>query len=305
MIISDGLGGCQARRSSVVSIVWVPLRSRYPALAAAQSKRPPDKEADAELTATTTANLPEAFDQAAASYDRMVGLNPGYHGHLRSAAEALSQSLPIGGLGAASAEVRLADLGCGSGASTRALVRAAYASGLRPVVVGIDASAGMLDQARDKSWPPGVRFEVGMAEELAYSRESWGLGDRVAGVLAAYLFRNVAERDKVLAAVYDLLVENGALVVQEYSVAGSRLAKAVWSLVCWSVVIPLGWLTSRQTRLYRYLWRSVLEFDSVQTFADRLYGAGFVDVEVRTAPGWQRGILHTFRARKPAATTGS
>jgi hypothetical protein len=22
---------------------------------------------------------------------------------------------------------------------------------------------------------------------------------------------------------------------------------------------------------------------------------------VRTVPGWQRGILHTFRARKPAA----
>ncbi len=67
------------------------------------------------------------------------------------------------------------------------------------------------------------------------------------------------------------------------------------------MVIPLSWLTSRQTRLYRYLWRSVLQFDSVQAFADRLYAAGFVDVEVRTVPGWQRGILHTFRARKPAA----
>jgi hypothetical protein len=71
--------------------------------------------------------------------------------------------------------------------------------------------------------------------------------------------------------------------------------------VCWLVIIPLGWLTSRRTRLYRYLWRSVRSFDSVQTFVDRLYGAGFVDVEVRTAPGWQRGILHTFRARKPAS----
>ena len=83
------------------------------------------------------------------------------------------------------------------------------------------------------------------------------------GVFAAYLFRNVTERDKVLAAVYDLLADDGTLVVQEYSVAGSRLAAFVWSLVCWSVVIPLSWLTSRQTRLYRYLWRSVLGFDSV------------------------------------------
>jgi ubiquinone/menaquinone biosynthesis C-methylase UbiE len=127
----------------------------------------------------------------------------------------------------------------------------------------------------------------------------------VSGMFAAYLFRNVSERDKVLAAVFDLLDDDGTLVVQEYSVSGSRLASAIWSLVCWSVVIPLGWLTSRQTRLYRYLWRSVLQFDSVQTFADRLYGAGFVDVEVRTVPGWQRGILHTFRARKSAAAPDS
>jgi ubiquinone/menaquinone biosynthesis C-methylase UbiE len=255
------------------------------------------------VTAITTANVSQAFDEAAGSYDLMVGLNPGYHGHLRSAAEALVEQLPTDDSGIGG--VRLADLGCGSGASTRAVLRAAYAAGLRPLVVGVDASAGMLDQARVKSWPPGVSFEVGMAEELAFAREDWGLGGQLPGVFAAYLFRNVTERDKVLAAVFELLVDDGALVVQEYSVAGSRVAKAVWSLVCWSVVIPLGWLTSRQTRLYRYLWRSVLQFDSVQAFADRLYDAGFVDVEVRTVPGWQRGILHTFRARKPATTPDS
>jgi ubiquinone/menaquinone biosynthesis C-methylase UbiE len=252
------------------------------------------------VTAITTANVSQAFDEAAPSYDLMVRLNPGYHDHLRSAAEALVELLPADASGTGLGEVRLADLGCGSGASTRALVQAAYAAGVRPLVVGIDASAGMLEQARAKFWPPGVTFEIGMAEELAYAREAWGLAGRVPGVFAAYLFRNVPERDKVLAAVFDLLADNGALVVQEYSVSGSRLARAVWSLVCWSVVIPLGWLTSRRTRLYRYLWRSVLQFDSVQTFADRLHDAGFTDVEVRSVPGWQRGILHTFRARKPA-----
>ncbi len=257
------------------------------------------------VTAITTANVSEAFDEVAGSYDLMVGLNPGYHGHLRSAAEALVEQLPAAAIEAESGQVRLADLGCGSGASTRAVLHAAYAVGVRPIVVGVDASTGMLDVARAKAWPPGVSFEVGMAEELAFARDAWGLADRVPGVFAAYLFRNVTERDKVLAAVLDLLADNGTLVVQEYSVADTQLARAIWSLVCWSVVIPIGWLTSRQTRLYRYLWRSVLQFDSVQTFVDRLYDAGFVDVEVRTVPGWQRGILHTFRARKPAATPGS
>jgi ubiquinone/menaquinone biosynthesis C-methylase UbiE len=144
---------------------------------------------------------------------------------------------------------------------------------------------------------------VGQAEEIALSRDSWGLGDTIHGAVAAYLFRNVSDRDRVLAGLFELLADDGALVVQEYSIAGSRSARLVWTAVCWLVVIPLGWLTSRRTRLYRYLWRSVRSFDSIQTFVNRLYGAGFVDVEVRSAPGWQRGILHTFRARKPSAVS--
>jgi hypothetical protein len=59
---------------------------------------------------------------------------------------------------------------------------------------------------------------------------------------------------------------------------------------CCLVVIPLGWLTSRRTRLYRYLWRSVRSFDSIQIFVDRLYRAGFVDVQVVVAGGGIAGI---------------
>lgn len=244
------------------------------------------------MTLLDTADVPEAFTEAAPAYDRMVALNPGYHQHLRSAADALLEGLS--GTGAAS----LVDLGCGSGASTRALVDAAAASDMAISVVGVDASAGMLEQAATKAWPAGVSFHEGLAQDLGRSRDAWGLSDPVDGVLAAYLFRNVAERDAVLADVHTLLADDGTLVVQEYSVAGSAAADLIWTLVSWLVVIPLGWATSRQTRLYRYLWRSVRTFDSVQTFVDRLYAAGFTSVEVSTVPGWQRGILHTFRARK-------
>jgi ubiquinone/menaquinone biosynthesis C-methylase UbiE len=234
----------------------------------------------------------------------MVALNPGYHAHLRMAANGLVEWLPRSQSASEPPLISLLDLGCGSGASTRAVLEAAQAAGLRFAIVGADASAGMLDQARAKSWPPSVRFEVGQAEELVGSHEWLGLDDPVQGVSAAYLFRNVAERDKLLAGLFDLLGDGGVLVVQEYSIAGSRLwPKALWTAVCWLAIIPLGWMTSPGSRLYRYLWQSVRSFDSVQTFVDRLHGAGFVDVEVRTVPGWQRGILHTFRARKPATVS--
>jgi ubiquinone/menaquinone biosynthesis C-methylase UbiE len=238
--------------------------------------------------------LSQAFSDAASRYDLMVGLNPGYHRHLASAARILAQQID-----GHARPVRLLDLGCGSGASTRALVEA-FRGDRRPVeIIAADASSGMLEQAKRKFWPPWVRFEQVFAQALSTSQDDLGLAEPVDGVLAAYLFRNVTQRDETLAAVRDVLRPGGTLVVQEYSVAGAKAADLIWTLVCWLVVIPLSGLTSRRTELYRYLWRSVRRFDSVQTFVDRLYRAGFTDVEVGTARGWQRGILHTFRARKP------
>lgn len=246
---------------------------------------------------TAAVDVPAAFDEVASSYDLMVALNPGYHRHLRSAAAALGDRLPAQGVNAAE-PAQLLDLGCGSGASTRALV-AAMRRLRRPFrIIGVDGSSGMLEQARHKIWPPGVRFEHARAEDLSAVRSDWGLGE-VDGIFAAYLFRNVPDRDQVLKASWDLLAPGGGIVVHEYSVGGSRWARMIWTAVCWAVVIPLSRLLTRDTSLYRYLWRSVLDFDSVQVFADRMYAAGFVDLEVRTVPGWQRGVLHSFRARRP------
>lgn len=233
---------------------------------------------------TTTA----AFDRGAARYDLMVRLNPGYHRELRRAATALADRL--GDV----AEPDLLDLACGSGASTAALLGAFP----RGRVLGLDASPGMLAAARAKDWPERVEFGRAVAGEL--DLDALGRGSRD-GVLTCYLFRNVPAqaRDRAVAEVFELLRPGGALVVQEYSVAGDRAARRVWDAVCHAVIIPLGAVLDRNPGLYRYLWRSVVDFDPVGRFADRLLAAGFTDVAHRTAAGWQRGILHTFTARKP------
>ncbi len=241
---------------------------------------------------STTDEVPGAFDAAAHRYDLLVALNPGYHAHLRAAATVLADAVA-----SRPDPVRVVDLGCGSGASTRALLSRLTSHDV--LLTGVDASAGMLAHALRKRWRRGVSFVTGRAEDLGANRDAWGLGDGVDGVFAAYLFRNVSERDQVLGDVFDLLQPGGTLVVQEYSVAGRRLAALVWSLVCWLAVIPLAWLTTRDTTLYRYLWRSVVDFDDVEGFMARMQRAGFTDVAVRTVPGWQRGILHTFVGRRP------
>lgn len=232
----------------------------------------------------------QAFDRGARHYDLLVSLNPGYHDHLRGAASTLVERLA-----GRPQPWRLVDLACGSGASTRALLDAAADGTL---IEGLDASPGMLAQALAKQWPDTVCFDLAMAGELDVATVGAGTRD---GILSAYLFRNVAQttRDRAVREAYDLLAPGGWLVVQEYSVRGRPLARLVWTLVCWLVIIPLALVIARHPSLYTYLWRSALAFDSTERFMDRLAAAGFVDVATRTVPGWQRGILHVFVARKP------
>lgn len=242
--------------------------------------------------------VPEAFDEVADRYDLMVALNPGYHAHLRRSAGALAASLEESRGTGATRPLQVIDLGCGSGASTRALVVALDDAGLDADVMGVDGSDGMLREARRKSWPDGTRFVQARAEELPDRADDLG-HPTTDGVLAAYLVRNVPDRDALLRSLHDLLAPGGVLVIHEYSVKGHRLATATWTAVCWLVVVPLGWVTSRRTRLYRYLWRSVMDMDSTAELMARLERAGFEDVRTRTVRGWQRNIIHTVHARRP------
>lgn len=228
--------------------------------------------------------LRAAFDTGAAAYDRLVGVNPGYHAHLRLSAQRMG--LPAGGTG-----LRVLDAGCGTGASTAALLSVAP----HAEIVAIDASAGMLSRARQKKWPPSVTFVHTSVERLAAA----GVRGPFDAILAAYLVRNLDAPDGQLRALRDVLRPGGVLAVHEYSVRDSGFAVAVWHAVCWTVIIPAGRLTTGHAGLYRYLWRSVLTFDGASRFQERLRKAGFAGVSAQTMPGWQRGIVHTFLGTRP------
>ncbi|MEU1131878.1 methyltransferase domain-containing protein [Streptomyces sp. NPDC005900] len=223
--------------------------------------------------------LAHAFDDAARSYDLLTALNPGYRTDLLRSARRLR--LPDEGAG-----LHVLDLGCGTGTSTRALLRAAP----RARITAVDASAGMLRRAAAKTWPAGVTFLHLSAEELATA----GHGPFDA-VFAAYLFRNVSDPDAVLASVRGLLRPGGRLAVHEYSLSGSAAHRALWTAVCHGVIIPAGTLGGDRA-LYRQLWRSVLAFDTAPAFAERLTRAGFTGVRAAPVAGWQTGLVHTFLA---------
>jgi len=228
-------------------------------------------------------NVSRSFDVHARTYDKLVGANPGYHEHLRMSAKRM-------GLANDGAGLRLLDLGCGTGASTAALLDAAP----RADITAVDASSEMLAQARRKTWPSHVRFVHGNAEEL--DRAVTGPYD---GIMAAYLLRNLTDRNAALRSFRKLLRPGAPLALHEYSVADSARSRAVWTAVCWSVIIPMGRIRTGSADLYRYLWRSVLDFDGVEALTTRMHATGFDDVRVQTVPGWQQHILHTFLGRSP------
>jgi ubiquinone/menaquinone biosynthesis C-methylase UbiE len=220
--------------------------------------------------------VPGKFTRAARGYDFLVGLNPGYHQALRRSARALR--LRPG--------MRVLDLGCGTGASTAALVAAA--PGVE--IVAVDASEGMLARAREKRWPDRVRFVHSRAEDV-----DEGPFD---AVFAAYLVRNLPEPDGLLWRVRGMLKPGGSLVLHEYSVRDSVVSTALWTLLC-GFIVPAGWLVTGDRSLYTYLWRSVMDFDGATALRDRLRRNGFVGVRSAPLPGLQLGVVHTFRGHVP------
>lgn len=234
-------------------------------------------------------DVPEAFDVGADAYDQLVGANPGYHANLRLSVSRMN--LPDRGRG-----LRLLDAGCGTGASTAALVQAAPEA----EIVAVDAAAGMLHAAQAKSWPESVRFVHTRIEDL----HEHGITGPFDGILAAYLLRNLANPDAQLRTFTTLLRPGATLAVHEYSVRDSPAAQRIWHAVCWGIIIPAGWWRTRSTTLYRHLWRSVLSFDGAARFRQRMIEAGFTDVRSETVPGWERNIVHTFIGRAPEAPVG-
>ena len=224
------------------------------------------------------------FDRIAGAYDLLVGLNPGYRRHLLWSAQRL-QLAP---------DARILDLCCGTGLSTLAL-GAAYP---HATLCGLDAAAEMLQIARARPQLAGVRFVHGDAMDPAAA----GVEGPFDGILMAYGIRNVPDADTCLQRLRELLAPGAPVCFHEYSVTGSRLSTAVWKAVTALIIIPTVRMVAGDARLFAYLRSSVLSFDSVCEFEQRLQTAGLTSVRTLPAGGWQRGIVHSFLARRPDAS---
>lgn len=251
--------------------------------------RPAGRKAVSSVRPAGRESVIDDFDGIASRYDLLTRLNPGYVSHLVWSA----QRLHLG------PNAHILDLCCGTGLSTRALL-ATYPDA--ESITGLDASAGMLAHATRhvvaRGPKPQLSFVTGDATDPAASLGSASAG-RFDGILMAYGIRNVPDQDRCLASVIELLKPGAPICLHEYSVADSGLAKAIWNAVSLSVIAPLGVLATGNVRMWNYLRESVNRFDGVTAFEQRLARHGYVDIQTLPMNGWQRGIVHSFSARRP------
>ena len=193
------------------------------------------------------------------------------------------------------AGLRLLDLGCGTGASTAALLDAAPEAESSAV----DASAEMLAQARRKVWPERVRFVHGRRRGPARPgartlRRDTG---RLPGAQPGRAGRRPAPVPRPAAA---------GCAAGPARVLGARLGAQPGGVDRGLLVgdHPDGLVRTGSSDLYRYLWRSVLRFDGV-TAAQPAAARG----RVRRRPGADRAGLATahraHRARSAPVRAGS
>ncbi|MFP5068569.1 class I SAM-dependent methyltransferase [Pseudonocardia nantongensis] len=227
------------------------------------------------------ATVHRAYGRAAGGFDGYVRAIPGYHANLRVSASRM---------GLSGAGLRLLDVGCGTGASTEALLTAAPGS----EVVAVDASAEMLAIARRKNWPPRVTFVHSRLETLAEA----GVEGPFDGILASYLVSNLPDAEIGLRRLLGLLADGAPLAVHDYAVAGPR-GRSRWTSVSWGWLLPMASMRWGASELARFRYRRVRGAGGPESMVHRMERAGFADVRVQTVGGLQQYLVHTFLGRRP------
>jgi demethylmenaquinone methyltransferase/2-methoxy-6-polyprenyl-1,4-benzoquinol methylase len=217
------------------------------------------------------------FDGAAGHYDRLCGLMS-----LGSGQWYRHQALRRAGL---EPGMRLLDVATGTGLVARAAARILSSGG---AVTGIDASAGMLGQARSGSSGPLVQ---GHMEALPFRAESFDF------LTLGYALRHAADLGLVFRECRRVLRPRGRLLVLEISNAPSRGARGAMRFY-FTWVLPLVMRLSTRNRhahvLTRYYWDTIAACVPPAVIVDTLGSSGFVGVR-RHVLG---GVLSEYLAER-------
>ena len=174
------------------------------------------------------------------------------------------------------ADSQVLDLACGTG--DLAFAAARYAE--RGEVLGVDASAAMIDLARERAatHAPGapVRFAVGDLTALEVATAS------VDAVTAGYALRNVPDYARGVAEIARVLKPGGVVATLDFYRPRSALWRRLFLAYLSLAGNVVGWLWHREPVVYGYIARSIDHFVSWQEFSATLAAHGLVVERART-----------------------
>lgn len=195
---------------------------------------------------------------------------------------------------------RVLDLGCGDAAVAEAVLRGIAGSRVH----GVDGSAEMLSRARERLARFGDRFEL---EQNALDAARTGPYDAVLSSLAIHHLEH-ADKRRLFAAVFDVLVPGGVLVVADV-VAPRTPAAVALAGRRWDVRVRERALEAGDMEPYaafgRLQWNSFTDpdpddYDRPAPLLEQLKWierAGLVDVDVY----WMDAGHAIFGGRRPAS----
>lgn len=221
------------------------------------------------------------FDRNAGRYDAITQLFSLGTGRWHRA-----QALKRAGVGAGSV---MLDVACGTGQVTlagQALV------GEQGQVIGLDASYGMLNEARARGCK---KLLHGMAERLPFVDGSFDI------VTMGYALRHVADLDTVFTEYFRTLRPGGQVVLMEIARPESRMTLTVARFYMKTLVPRLAGISAQNqstATLMRYYWETIEHCVPAPVITKTLTRAGFADVHVKS---WFGGLVKDYLGTKPAS----
>lgn len=185
---------------------------------------------------------------------------------------------------------RILDLAGGTGDLAARLARLVGPQG--EVIVG-DINAAMLDVGRtrllDRGVAGNVRFVQANAESLPFPPASFDC------ITIAFGLRNVTDKEKALASMYQALKPGGRLLVLEFSKPVLPGLKQAYDLYSFKILPLMGRLIARDEASYRYLAESIRMHPDQQTLTQMMQTAGFEDCDFHNLSGGIVALHRGFR----------
>lgn len=215
------------------------------------------------------------FDAVAPTYDLtndLISL-----GQVRVWRRALNKALGL----PSRERVRILDVACGTGTSSRAM-RAAGAD-----VVGLDFSEGMLDVARRTG--SDIEFVAASATELPFADDSFD------AATISFGLRNVDHPETALREMARVVRPGGQVVVCEFSTPNALVRPFHGFYLRYGSPLAAR-LASRAGGAYDYLSESILDWPDQQQLGEMMLQAGLASVEYRDLTF---GTVAIHRGSKP------